>query len=378
VTREDADRSASAGEDWLRAHGGAAALVLVVLGFLMRMMAARRSFVIADEMFYANLAGADSLGEVYKASLSRDVHPPLFVLVLHLWIAIVGTGWQLCWLPVSFATLFLWAAYRWVKALLGTATALSALALLALLPQLVLLTAEVRPYAMWLCFAAASLAALERGLREKSSRWVCISSAVAGLALSTHYGASRFVAAMAVYAAVRLFLSRGPARLAATWAVSQAAIGALFLFLFVQQLSRVRGGAHETHAQADWLKTSYFRPGEEGAVTFLVRQTAAVFDFIFMTRWAAVAALLLVPMGVGWLALRRSPAAILLGLPFLLAALGGLLRVYPYGGSRHSIDLAVFGCAAIAFALSRLTGERFWVGPALAAALIPAALAVGW
>jgi hypothetical protein len=32
----------------------------------------------------------------------------------------------------------------------------------------------------------------------------------------------------------------------------------------------------------------------------------------------------------------------------------------------------------MALALSRLTGERLWVGAALGVALIPAALAVGW
>jgi uncharacterized membrane protein len=378
VKREGAGRFAGPVDAWLGAHRGAAALVLIVLGFLVRMMAARRSFVIADEMFYANLAGSESLGEVFRASLAQDVHPPLFVLLLHLWMGIVGIGWQLCWLPVAFATLFLWASYRWVHALFGAAAALAALALLALLPQLVLLTAEVRGYAMLLCFAAAALAALERGLAEKSVRWLGIASALGGLALLTHYGAARLVATMFVYGTIRLLAARAPVRLAVGWVVSQAALGALFLVLFLHQLSRVRGGSHEQYAQAEWLKASYFRPQLESAWTFVTRQTAAFFEWFLMSRWAGLLAILLTLAGIVWLAAEKSPAALLLGLPFLLAAIGGLLRVYPYGGSRHSIDLALFASGAMALALSRLTGERLWVGAALGVALIPAALAVGW
>jgi hypothetical protein len=377
VTREEPVRSPGTLEAWLSTHGGTAAVVLVVLGFLVRMLAARRSFVIADELLHADVAGAGSLGEVYRASLEH-AHPPLFFLLLHFWKGIVGVGWQLCWLSVAFATLFLWAGYRWTRALLGPATALAALALFALLPQLVLLTAEVRGYSLMLLLSAAALAAIERGIAAASPRWLIAAAALAGLALLTHYAAARLVTVIFVYGSVRLLSARVPVRLGAAWVGSQAALGALFLFLFARQVSRLRGGSLESHAQADWLKASYFRPGEESAATFVVRQTRAFFDFLMMSSWAGIAAFLLVALAIGWLALRKSPAAVLLSLPFLLAAAGGLLRVYPYGGSRHSIDLALYACAAIALVLTRVARERLWTGLLLAAALLPAALAVGW
>ena len=60
-------------------------------------------------------------------------------------------------------------------------------------------------------------------------------------------------------------------------------------------------------------------------------------------------------------------------MPVALAAIGGLLSVYPYGGTRHSIDLVIFTAAGAAFALARLTRERDWAVYAAAALLAPAA-----
>ncbi|HEY7368677.1 MAG TPA: glycosyltransferase family 39 protein, partial [Thermoanaerobaculia bacterium] len=269
-----------------------------------------------------------------------------------------GSGWALCLLPIAFGTLFLWAAWRWMDRLFGRGAGLLALALLALMPQLVLLTAELRGYSLLLCLAAASLAALERGLQESSPRWIAIAAALAALMMLTHYAAVRVVGAMFLYGALRIAAARGPSRVARAWGFGQALLGGMFLLQYRWQVSHLRGGTLEYEAQSDWLKASYFRPGEEGLLAFLARQTAAVFDFLFLTRGAAVPAFLLAP--------------------FLIAAAGGVLRIYPYSGSRHSIDLALFAAAAIAFALSRLSGPRLWPALLLAAALLPGALAVVW
>jgi hypothetical protein len=370
-------RSVPSSERWLRSHADAAAILIVALGLATRLLAARRSFVIFDETLHFQLASPASVLGVYRASLT-SAHPPLFVLLLHFWYGIVGSGWQLCLLPVAFGTAFLWAAYRWAGSVFGKAPALLMLGLLAFLPSLVLLSAELRGYAMMLWLIAAALAALERAFRKGSPRWFALFAALAALALLTHYAALRFTVAVFAYAAVRLRVERSPARLVGAYAASLAAVATVFLFLHARHVSALRGGPLEREAQADWLRASYFRTGEESAIRFLMRQTAALFQFLFSSPAAGIAAGLLVLGGVALLALRRQPSAILLGLPFAIAAAGGLLRLYPYGGSRHSVDLGLFACGAIGVALSRLASDRLWVAVALAAALMPAGFAVGW
>jgi uncharacterized membrane protein len=359
---------------WLRADQ--AALLLVALGLAARLFVARRSFVVFDEALHLRLASPESLLEVYRGSLT-NTHPPLFLILLHFWHRLAGAGWQLCLLPVAFGTAFLWAAYRWARSLFGTAASLATLALLAFLPQLVLLSAELRGYSLALCLVACALAAAERGFAGKSPGWVALSAASMALALCTHYLALRSAVALLAYGGVRLLASRPPARLLSVWAASQAVVAAVFLFLYRSHVSGLRGSGIERHAQSEWLHSDYLQR-EDGALQFVFQQTAALFRFLFSSPTFAVVAGTLVLAGIALLAVGRRPAAILLALPFGLAAAGGLLRLYPYGGTRHSIDLALFACAAIGVSLARLAGDRLWVPLLLAAALAPAAFALGW
>jgi uncharacterized membrane protein len=352
------------------------ALLLVALGFVARLLAARRSFVGHDELLHLRLASPENLLEMYRWTLT-NAHPPLFFVLLHYWQQVVGVGWQLCLLPVAFGTAFLWIAYRWARSLFGAISALTTLAALAFLPQVVLLSAELRGYSLALLLIACALAALERGLREDSAGWVALSAAAMALALGTHYVAIRSAIALFAYGALRILAVRAKRPVVGFWVASQVALAALFLFFYTTHLSKVRGGGMERLAQSDWLRASYLQ-AEEGALSFVFRQTAALFRFLFTSPAGALIAAALVLGGLAVAARARWPGAVLLALPFVLAAAGGLLRLYPYGGTRHSIDLALYASAAIGIAVARLTGERLWVPLLLAAALAPAAFALGW
>lgn len=330
-----------------------------------------------DEVLHLQIANSASLLETYRFSLT-NAHPPLFMLLLHVWKEIVGTGWQLCLPSVAFGSAFLWAAYRWSLSLFGTAAALLILSLLAFLPSLVLLSVELRGYALLLCLMAAALAALERALKERSPRWLAISAALSGLSLLTHYSALRFALAASVYTAVRVGVERAPGKFVRAWVVSQGAVAAVFLWLYASHISTLRGSALEREAQGWWLQAAYFRAGQESPLQFLWRQTASLFRYLFSSPVSGMVALVLVLAGIAWLAGKRQPATFLVALPLAFGALGGLLRLYPYGGTRHSIDLVLFSCAAIGVSLSRFTAERVWVAIALAVALAPAAFAAGW
>lgn len=354
------------------------AAAVIVLGALARLRAAHAPFLAPDEALHLQMAGAPSLAEVYRGSLG-NAHPPLFVLLLHGWMKIVGADWALRLLPVVLGVLALGAAWSWARRLIGENAGLLALALLSLLPSIVLVSSELRGYALLLATSAAALAMLERGLDERSPAALAGFGVFGVLALLSHYAAFRVVAAAVAYSAVRLIPAPRSRRLIAAWASSCAALAGVAAFLLGTHASKLRGGPLEAEVRSTWLAESYFRGGGvRDAAGFVARQTLSLLHYLFSTTGAGLVALALYGAGLVLLAREGRAAALLLALPLALAGLGGLLGLYPYGGTRHDVDLVLFLSAGAALGLSRATGERRWVTVATAAALAPAAfLAAG-
>jgi hypothetical protein len=360
-----------------RAHGGAIAAVIGTLGVAARLLSARGPFRTPDEALHLLIASGASASEVYRNSL-YNAHPPLFVVLLHYWKGVAHSDFALRLLPVFFGSLFLWAAWAWARRLLGEGPALLTLAFASFLPSIVAVSSELRGYSLLLCLVAAALATLERALDEASPWAMTLFAVVGALALLSHYAAFRFAAAAFVYSAVRV--ARGPRspRLVTAWAGAFALLAGVAALLARTHLSRLRGGALEAEARSSWLAESYFRSGSESPFAFLGRQTLALFRYAYSSTAAAAIALVLFAAGIVLLAVRRAPSALLLALPILFGAAGGLLDLYPYGGTRHSVDLVLFAAAGASVALSRWTGDRRWVAVAVTAALAPAAfLAAG-
>jgi len=359
-------------ERWLAGRPNAFAALLIGLGIAVRLRAAKAPFLTPDEALHLQIAGSANALDVYRASL-YNAHPPLFVLLLHFWKGVAGSDWTLRLLPVLFGSLFLVAAWTWARRLFGDNAALLTLAFCAFLPSVVLVSTELRGYALLLCMIAAALAALERGLAEASAGWIAAYGALGVLALLSHYAAFRFAAAAIAYSGLRLALGPRTRSVAAAWTAATAALAAVALWLARTHVARLRGGPLEAEARATWLRESYFDRAADGPAAFVWRQTVSLFHYLFSSTGAGLVALVLFVLALVLLAARRQAAAVLLGLPLATAAAGGLLAVYPYGGSRHSIDLALFVAAGVGVALSRLTGQRRWIVLAAAAALAPAA-----
>jgi len=286
----------------------------------------------------------------------------------------VSGPWALRVLPALLGAAAIWPAYRFARSAVGEAAGLVALVQLAFLPSVVSVSAELRGYAALLFFSAASMWAVERATAEDGRSWVRIAlwAAASALALLSHYAAVWVVGAAALYGTIRL----GRRALRPAWIAANAFLAAVCAFLWLTQASALRGGALEAEAKATWLAESYYSPGRESALAFLVRQTEALFAHLYSTRFAGVAALVLALAGVALLLHRRSPVAVLLAAPFGATAAAGLSGLYPYGGTRHSIELVLFAAPAVGVALARATGERLTVALVLAVLLLPAAVAV--
>lgn len=344
-------------EQWLRARADLVALVVVAVGFGIMVDQARSRYFTPDEALHVELVNVPGLIDVYRSSLS-NAHPPLFFLILRFWLTLGSSEIFLRLLPAIFGGGFLWFTYRWASRLFGQSTGLMTLLVAALSPACLPLSAEVRGYSLLLLLSVAALAEFEHAVETGSVLRMVLFSFLLYLAILTHYSALFLTVSLGVYALIRLRESRAPRRVVAVWAAFQAGAAILYLFLYVSHVASLRGSALEQGAMEVWLRTGYFERGKP--LAFVAHQTEAVFRYFFGSPLAAAIALLLAVAGVVLLAVRRRTSAVLLVLPFVLGATAGLLGLYPFSETRHSIYLIPFVAAAIGVALSALTAGRFW------------------
>ncbi len=354
---------------WFRVHAELAVLTVVLVGFVFQIVATRERSLSPDEALQVAMVNLPGLAGVYRNS-QWNAHPPLFFLILHFWLRLGQSEFFLRLLPAIFGAAFLWFSRRWAGRLFGRTAGIMTLLVIAITPVLLPLSAEVRGYSLLLLLSASALAEFERAVEMRSPARMVAFSVLLYLAILTHYGALFITLSLFVYALARFWSSRLSGRVLGMWAVFQVGAAALYLFLYVTQVSKLRGGPLEHHAMTVWLDTSYFRCDQEIAVLFVVRQTAAVFRYFFGSPVAAAVGFSLAAAGVVHLAIKRQTSVLLLVLPFLFGAAAGLLGLYPFGGTRHSAYLLPFAAAAIGVGVSAFSAWRRWLVLLLFVALV--------
>lgn len=151
-----------------------------------------------DEAFSA-LAANRSLPDVIAFANSVDTHPPLYHLVLSLWIGLFGTGEvALRSLGAVASTLAVGVTWWLGRRLGGPFVGVLGAFLTAVAPLHVLAAQEARMYPLLSLFVAASWAALLAAVEGRRWGWpVYIAATV--LALYTHYFAILVLAGHAVF-----------------------------------------------------------------------------------------------------------------------------------------------------------------------------------
>lgn len=351
----------------LQTHARVAALVVLAIGFVARLWAASGTFLNPDEALHFFVANQSSAWLAYQASLTT-AHPPLVILLLYWWKSL-GTSELFLRLPSVLAgSAFCWVFFRWLEKLFGATVALVGLTFAALLAPMVLLSAEVRQYELMLLFAIEGAYLLESAFSKRSAGFMLLSAACFYLAMLSHYSALLFVGALGVYALLRLLSGRPPVAMTIAWVAGQAGALALLAFLYVTHMARIKNTTMAEQAFDSWLYKSYFHPGHGNPIVFLLTRTFSVFQFILGQLVVGDIAVLLFVAGMAFLLRGRitrpvsgaGPVqlAVLLVLPFVLNCAAGLLGVYPYGGTRHCVFLAVFGLSGISLGIVRIASER--------------------
>lgn len=361
----------SASEDWLWSHSNLIAALIVAVAFVIRLKMAAQSFLNGDEALHFMAANQPSWALTYEASLTVS-HPPLLIFFLHVW-RFLGTSELVLRLPCVLAgTVFCWIFFRWLSDLFGSDTGLIGIFFAGFLPPMLSLSTEIRQYAFLLFFAIAAMYWLERTLKQNSAVSMSLFSICLWLAIFSHYSAVLLAASLGLYVLLRMRGAGLSPAVIGIWVAAQ--IGALLLcaFLYFKYISAFGGQA--LHGWMDvYLHNSYFDPKRHHAIAFIFARTISVFQYVFGQNVVGDLLFLVFVAGIVFIWRRKAIATrgaiiFLLLFPFAITCTTALLDVYPYGGTRHCIFLAIFGIAAISFAFVRLVGLRS--GLAIAALVV--------
>ena len=199
-------------DEWVERRPNLAAALITLLGFLARLWAAHGTFLNPDEALHFRLANQVSLALAYKESLTA-AHPPLLILLLYYWRAL-GTSELWLRLPSVLAgAVFCWMFYKWLRKAAGSLAGFIGLLLVAFLPPIVLVAAELRQYSLLLAFLVSALYFLDEAFTKNSASRMAAFTLCLYLAMLIHYSAFWFAAALGFYALFRIFTERPPVRI---------------------------------------------------------------------------------------------------------------------------------------------------------------------
>lgn len=346
--------------------------LIVFFGLVARLISAYSKFLNADEAMHYLLAMQPSLSDAYRASLGT-AHPPLLILLLHYWEMISRSELFLRLPSVLAGTAAGWFLYAWLRDVRDRRTAIIASALFLFSPALIYTSAEIRQYALLLCFTSATLYLLDRAITTNSPLSLLSSGFFLYLALVTHYCALIFGLAAAIYGFVRIVSVRTRLSLRLIWLAVQLGFATIAAFLWKTHIAVIRHRPLTQDVAESYLRSSLFHPHEENVFVFLGRANLRLFHFLFSQGAISVIGLLLLVIGIVLLfrgkkcATNRGPSSWQLGglllLPFAINSATAIAGIYPYGGTRHDAYLAIFAMPAIAVALGYWQASRRWITP---------------
>lgn len=340
-------------------------VVVLAAGFVARLVPASRLFLDPDEALHNLLASQSTVAGAAAAALT-NAHPPLLILVLYFWRCLGQSALWLRMPSILAGTAACWLFYRWLKLVTDHSTAFMGLLLISFVPSLILLSAQVRQYALLLFFMAACLYLSERAVQKNSPGTMILFSLSLYGALLSHYSALLFSFSIGVYLLVRLYPYRNRVGVVAVWGAGQIGGIALAAYFLLTHIPRLKQSGMVRADLETYLRKSTYHPGERNVVEFIAAQTLRVFTYIFSHGLVGSLALLMFLAGLLWLlkrntwvnrerqAERPSPRelALLLGLPFLVNWSVALAGLYPLGATRHNSFLALFAIAGISVGIA--------------------------
>lgn len=335
----------------------AALAVILMAGACLRFYQLETPSLWWDEILVP-LTSSHSLAYILDFCRSAEMHPPLFYLISKAALSFGGSDFALRLLPALLGMASIYLLYRVVRAFTDDETALMAAAILSVSGLHVLLSREIRPYALQmvlLLFAWKLVVDLVRHGRWRDLALLCGLDAVL---FWLHYFTFHMVFAQGTALLLFAVFQRGGAwnfkRLAVFCGVIAALAAPVFFLFFLPSSGSRSIFADARHTRWDVLE--------------LVRTYLGQVLFFFDVSWVRIAAAALAAGGFLALAARRPRLAvvslILLAVPLVNVL---VLRKVAYFSPWHVAYTAPFLALFLASALSRMPGAKA-VAAGLAAA----------
>jgi uncharacterized membrane protein len=334
--------------------------VIVLVGIALRFV--QRSPLWLDEALSVNIAKLPP-GDLLDA-LRHDGHPPLYYLILHYWMRLVGEG-DVAVRALSGVIAVATFPLAWIagRRLAGEVGGRWALVAVALSPYCVRYATETRMYALVMLLVLTGYLLLDDALDQPSALRLVSIGAIAGLLLLTHYWAFYLLGAVLILLAIRWWRRRDARRATALVAASIVAGSLLFLpwlggFLY-----------QAAHTGTPW--GSPYRP------TAIVETTLADLGGGELTEAALYGSVVLVLLVVALLAVRSGDNQITLdvrtaptvrrelAVVVLVVAIGSVAGVVTSATyqSRYAAVIAPLILLAVAVGITRVPGPaRLLVG----------------
>jgi len=353
-------------EAWVDTHFWVPVLAVFLVSLLARIFTALPTALNPDEAMHVTLTNYPSLWQMYLHDLEGP-DPSLMHVILFPLVKLFASDFVLR-LPLvlagSFAVLF---TYQWLKELFGRTIGLVGMIIMAFAPAAIFFSAEIRAYALVIFFSVSALYCFEAGVRRDSSLLMLLFGACQCLALASQYSAVFILFAAGIYSLYVVLHSRIRGRLLGAWLAAEGVTVGLLAFLYVTHLSKLHGSQVESLMKGGFLSRAYFNPAKDTVLSFVATRVVAAFGFLFTSRYIGYVALALFLASLVLLLARgaardggpsRREVSLLLVTPWLVAALGGLLGLYPFAGMRHILLLIVVAVAGVAFMLGKIAGRR--------------------
>ncbi len=353
-----------------------------------------RVFPVADVQRYQHDDPERSLGKtVTGLALDDPQHPPLYYLLAHLWMGVLGDSIGALRALSALLSLLCFPAIFWLSRELfrSARVAWTSVALAALSPLLILYAQEAREYALWTALLLYSSAALMRAIRltEDGAPTRALVRAWAGYGLATLLGLYTSFSTLSVIAAQVVFLIvRERARLSRVALAGAATLAGTALLFLPWVLNLLRH--YDAFAiSMKWSRTIVI-PTLELLRILAVNASRITIDLWYEPHhpvaWLAVAISLIAMVWALVVATRRGQRNATLLLLALVVVPIGLLLVpdLVFGGirsvsARYLLPAWTAIVVALAFLVSDAPRARWEkrVAPAALAALLLVGLASG-
>jgi hypothetical protein len=211
--------------------------------------------------------------------------------------------------------------------------ALFASLLVAVAPNQIYYSQQVREYSLTFSLAALIILCFARFIARPSAQNALLMAACAAVGMGTQYGIGLLLAGLNLVCIVALASAPERRRAYGLWFLAQLPAG---LTAGILLATTVRGQmVWMPRASAGYLASNFWDGTTDGAFRLLFRGSEALVNFA-MPGWAFVA---LAAVGALLTLARRGYryAVALLVTPIALTAVAALLKLYPYGGIRQDI-----------------------------------------